>query len=52
MTQAVVLAVCLLLMLGSFLGIARVDRRALPPALLTAALLITVGGYVAFLFTL
>lgn len=50
MTQAVVLALCLLLMLGSFLGLAAVDRRALSPVMLTAALVITAGGYVAYLF--
>jgi hypothetical protein len=50
--QAVVLAVCLLLMLGAVLGILAVDRRALTPALLTAALLVTLAGIVAGLFSL
>lgn len=47
---AVVLAVFLLLMLGSFFGIARVDRRAIPPALGTAAVLVCAAAYIAFLF--
>jgi hypothetical protein len=49
MATAITLALLLLLMLGSILGLLRVDRRALPPALTTAALLVTLGGYVAAL---
>jgi hypothetical protein len=48
--NAAALAVFLLLMLGAFFGLAWVDRRALPPALGTAALLIVAAAYVAFLF--
>ena len=44
------MAVCLLAMLGSFFGLVLVDRRAISPALGTAALLIIAAGYVAFLF--
>lgn len=47
---AAVLAGFLLLMLGAFFGIAAVDRRALPPALGTAAVLVCAAAYVAFLF--
>lgn len=50
MVTAVALAVLLLLMLGAFVGLAWVDRRAIPPALGTAALLIAAAAYVAFLF--
>lgn len=46
------MAVCLLLMLGAFLGIARVDRRALPPVLGAAAVLVCAAAYVAYLFSL
>lgn len=45
------LPACLLVMLLGFLGLACVDRRALPPALGTAAVLLCAGGYVAYLFT-
>lgn len=48
--NAVALAVYLLLMLGAFFGLARVDRRALPPVLATAALVVAAAGFVAFLF--
>lgn len=48
--NAAALAVCLLLMLGAFLGLAWVDRRSLPPALGTAAVLVCAAAYVAFLF--
>lgn len=47
---AAVLAAYLLLMLGAFFGLARVDRRALPPVLATAALIVAAAGFVAFLF--
>jgi len=50
--SAAVLAVCLLLMLGAFLGILAVDRRAIPPVLATAALIICVAAYVAGLLSL
>lgn len=49
MTTAVTLVILLLLMLGAALGILRVDRRALPPVLATAAVVITLGGAVAAL---
>jgi hypothetical protein len=48
-STAIPLAILLLLMLGAALGILRVDRRALPPVLATAALVIALGGYVAAL---
>lgn len=50
--NAVALAVCLLLMLGSFLGIRAVDRRAIPPVLATAALLVCAAAVTAGLLTL
>lgn len=49
MATAVTLGLLLLLMLGSALLLLRVDRRALPPALATAAILVTLGAYVAAL---
>lgn len=49
MATAITLAILLLLMLGSALGLLAVDRRALPPVLATAALVIALGGYVAAL---
>jgi hypothetical protein len=48
-TTAVTLGLLLALVLGSALLLLRVDRRALPPAFATAAILITLGGYVAAL---
>lgn len=45
------LAACLLLMLGSFLGLLAVDRRAIPPVLATAALLVCAAAFVAGLLT-
>lgn len=41
-----------LAMLLAFLWLARVDRRALPPVLATAALAVTAGALVALLFIL
>lgn len=52
MATAVPLAVCLLLMLGAVLGIAAVDRNALPPVLVTAAVIFCAGAFVAALFSL
>jgi hypothetical protein len=49
--QAVALTLFLLLMLGAFLGIARVDRRALPPVMLTAAFIVTLAGIAAGLLS-
>jgi hypothetical protein len=51
-TTAACLAVCLLLMLGAALGLLRVDRRALPPVLVTAALITAAAAYVAALLAL
>lgn len=50
MTTAITLALLLSLMLASALILLRVDRRALPPALTTAALLVTAGAYIAAIF--
>lgn len=47
MATGITLAVLLALMLGAFLGLARVDRRALPAALTTAAILVTASAFVA-----
>jgi hypothetical protein len=51
-TSAVFLALFLTAMVGAALTLLRVERRALPPVLATAALIVAVGGYVAFLFAL
>jgi hypothetical protein len=51
-TTAACLAVCLLLMLGAALGLLRVDRRALPPVLVTAAIITAAAAYVAALLAL
>lgn len=47
MATAITLGLLQLLMLAAVLGLLRVDRRALPPALATAAILVTLGGYIA-----
>ena len=52
MSTAVPLALCLSVMLGSFFGICRVDRRAIPGALALAALLVSAAAYVAALLAL
>lgn len=49
MATAITLGVLLVLMLGSALFLLRVDRRALPPALTTAAILVALGAYCAAL---
>jgi hypothetical protein len=49
MATAITLGLLMLLMLGSALALLRVDRRALPPVLATAALIVTLGGYFAAL---
>lgn len=49
MATAITLALLLLLMLGSVLGLLAVDRRALRPVMTTAALVIALGGYFAAL---
>jgi hypothetical protein len=50
MATGITLAVLLALMLGAFFGLARVDRRTLPAALTTAAILVTVSALVAASF--
>lgn len=50
--NAAVLAACLLLMLGAFLGIATIEPRAVWPVLGTAALIVTAAGIVAGLLSL
>lgn len=52
MPSTVLLALFLTAMVGAALGLLAVDRRALPPVLATAALVVVAGGYVAFLFAL
>ena len=52
MATAITLAVLLTLMLGAFYGICRVDARAIPGVLATAALIIAAGAYVALLLAL
>jgi len=49
---AVTLGLLLFLMLAAVLGLLRVDRRALPPALAAAALVIALGAYIAALLAL
>lgn len=51
-SSAVFLALFLTAMVGAALALLAVDRRALPPVLVTAALVVAAGGYVAFLFAL
>jgi hypothetical protein len=52
MSTAAWLAVWILFMLGAAMGLLRVDRRAFPPVLATAALIIAAAAYVAALLAL
>lgn len=52
MSTAAWLAVWLLLMLGSFIGLLKVDRAALPTVLATAALIVAAAAYAAALLAL
>lgn len=52
MSTAAWLATWLLFMLGAAYGLLKVDRRALPPVLTTAALIIAAAAYVAALLAL
>lgn len=52
MGTALCLAFFLTAMTGSALWLLRTERTALRPVLTTAALVVVLGGYVAFLFAL